>query len=827
MNSKYKSKFKRILLITMIVIMCLGSSAVVFADGSEPIKLGPTDEHENIWIDENKGSNDPSEKRDMELGSLPASSLYGSIVYLMRYNGEVAPSDGSPYYYSTKTDICGTSRDVSATENDLDDLHIIALTSQFKSFTISIYNIALSFSRGLPYVIIKIYCRLKNLNLNDVLDLFTGSSAGQSISSAIRATFLIDDAGNLSPFLAIFLILYLGSLVVLIFKRLRSGDSSFMSILKEIGIFILSVVIFAIGINDTTITTISKAGIEIATALQPNSNGDTNDAQLFQANISDTYKNAYYNDIGLYAKASIDNQLCGYFGVDDISDLSVGDSRLKVTNGIGSVNNLGYAYWAGNQNYTNPYTGSKTTYSNNQIYYFIPDYLQDNGGKGNASYFSMFNKINNPGIGGLVISDILFLLMAGTLCWAAFFAVLVICQGKLMLIAGPFLIPIMPGLILFPKTRKFAKDMASTYFVGFLRNIIGGVMFTMLIIMFSTFSKNGEFGCIIGAVIFALVALAMPSKILPAINRILAPMEMRQIQELRSGISRKFNSIKFNPNHSRLGPTTSPSQTLTQQTQPGASNTQTTSNSTSTANATTNNGNAVPTNSSQSTDAVEQGRRQKDINASVQDPNIQPEDNIDINKINEDIKNVSEESINRDKSIVQGIYTLFTMRTEQQQNTQQPDGNSIGMDNQMVQGLPNKEDKKEYEFNSHALDNDGEKLSDSAEDNNNKSTENNIQSDNTSRQDNDIFKDYKKVDEFSKSTESNQTTEDIDGFDASNISINIGHGKNMSKPNNSIDEGNSTTKHQTIKFSNEFTEQNDDMDIIDVEAKDITSEDDY
>ena len=119
------------------------------------------------------------------------------------------------------------------------------------------------------------------------------------------------------------------------------------------------------------------------------------------------------------------------------------------------------------------------------------------------------------------------------LFYALIAATLFLTIGKIIITVGAYLIPIIPALLLFRKTRDFAKSFLNTYLNGFIRFAVGTVIFDLVLTTTIVMFEQGFVG-----VVVACVLLGFAGKFCPALLRVIN----QRIQRTDAGFMNSINS---------------------------------------------------------------------------------------------------------------------------------------------------------------------------------------------------------------------------------------------------------------------------------------------
>ena len=526
--------------------------------------------------------------------SVSFNKLYGEYKGLVRYLGEV-PYDIStvdsnnrlrtynsytidgkrrPWSYSDGAGGHGFSGALdSQNEEHLKDLHVKAMvyTSDdakwFDAFHIA-YLFKDLFKLPLEFLFL-----VKSLNLSSLIDLV--DEDGQ-FAEVINSAFLIDGEGNISPFLLFMLVLYVFGLAFYTVKGL-TGDKSFAVLRRELLVFLLALCVAGVSLTETAQSTISKWGVNTLTNLMNDLViGGNDSSSLFITKTSDPAKDGTYSQKALISKLDIDSVIRVQFGVP-VEELDVnaknfgsryqdavydtfGDGRdFSVSNGAVKVNNLGYYFWAANSEVDekDPIDGNSVKTASNYRVLYVIDFLNNARKYAEAAgETEIVNKIDsiaarfwNPNYGDGASSVFLIGVLNLVLFFALLATTIFLSLGKVVVTVGTYAVAVLPGLILFEKTRDFAKKLAATYLVGFARLLIGLLLFDLIIAITASVSSKGVTGVLV-AIVIAFVAAFVSPKVILEVNRVLQREEfpfMRPVNRFMNAQLAKgsFAALKY------------------------------------------------------------------------------------------------------------------------------------------------------------------------------------------------------------------------------------------------------------------------------------------
>jgi len=547
-RNKHRSRWFIIPLLVVMIINIITPSVVYAAEpDTVPFFFGDQDD---VWCEEStSGPTMYAWWTDLYPATyVGAQELYGPTVNWPHYRGETSTDCDDYYYYKIK--VHGTYRsfyDEGKDEDDYeDDIRVHCLCHQMDFWGSIVHGLGSGLGNAMRSFQIGAFTflvEIKDFDLLDILDVFTKVSSrnnGKSLSESIKEVILIDEDGNLSPFMFLFLILWICGMTAAVIKFAK-GEGGFEILKKEIGFLILSVVLFGIIIVADAPKKISEASIKLVNVLNTGIL-DSDSGDIFDCEYDDDDRQLIMQQRGIFIKASIDSSLCAIFDCESISDLDIGGSGGlswpsgysdigTVGNGSSTASNIGYMLWAGQSRVDNldPYTDGPNYMSGgdrNNIYWLIPDILQESGGMDNATMVKYADQLNATNTWGFVGKGFLFWLEALFFVIAELFVVYLVLCGKIFLVVFGFLMMVLPGLFLWDRSRRFATDICRTYVGAFLRVVMGDVLFMTLLLMFTVLTENNDgVSMVIGILLFILLAWNMPKRILPAINQMLMEVE--------------------------------------------------------------------------------------------------------------------------------------------------------------------------------------------------------------------------------------------------------------------------------------------------------------
>lgn len=467
-------------------------------------------------------------------GYYSAIDLFGDHVSIISYHGEEGynDTDDHNYFYSNYKTVNKQSRNVTVKceAKNKNNYHIKALelTDEEAIIAGGFSTFFYVCGEGLTWLMLKI----KHLDVTVVTNLVKDNLAGE-----LKTIFIGTKKGSsvkFSNIFIIFLLLWFISFAILMFKRLM-GRAPMQKVLKEFGIglfaLILSTSIIVYDLEGSINTFANSFVTKMIVALSDIE--DDSSIALFKQKLSTDDKStedANENEQHFLDKAAVDSKITSIFGIN-ISDLDINkgfkkikkddwNPKLKVTNGTkeGTVYNLGYAYWAGQQNQF--YTCDATVSDGcNNTYYYIIDFLEANKKDNQEKCDDIFRNLTDLPELGIVGSAGLYFLLSVAFIWASIATLFLYWMGKLVFLLGMFLIPIIPMLMLFEKTRSSSSRLIKTYLAGILRMLLGQGIFSITLIIFMYFSEQSEYGIkTLGVVLIGILGYVYIKFLIPAIN---------------------------------------------------------------------------------------------------------------------------------------------------------------------------------------------------------------------------------------------------------------------------------------------------------------------
>ena len=451
----------------------------------------------------------------------------------------------------------GSEKDGKQVIDKEHDYHLVSMGEYQKNSGISkiIFTVF-----GFIFSIIKIFLRLlifiKGVNPTDIFDAV---DSGGKLKDAFNALFLVSKDGTMSPFLKVGIIAFLFGMIGTLIKAIK-GNASFKVVLNEMGVLLLSAGIAGMCLIGSSQSSIGKFGINIITNFSTQVTASVSDASnLYMYSTGDASKDASHSQYELINKPYVDTLIKMQFG-EKVSDLDInkfgndadanvkktfGDNKhnFEVSNGVAKYNNLGYYWWAANSrvNPNTPLDGGKIESSNEDMTLFIVDFLEnsristetkDDSAlklKLDSIMRNMTNISYTSGCWNMLMLIVTYIM----LFYALIAATLFLTIGKIIITVGAYLIPIIPALLLFRKTRDFAKSFLNTYLNGFIRFAVGTVIFDLVLTTTIVMFEQGFVG-----VVVACVLLGFAGKFCPALLRVIN----QRIQRTDAGFMNSINS---------------------------------------------------------------------------------------------------------------------------------------------------------------------------------------------------------------------------------------------------------------------------------------------
>lgn len=489
------------------------------------------------------------------------------------------------------------------------DLHANNLTKSlmpFDQLVQSINNIAsgiIFWASGIFISLLSFEVTIANIDLNSIINTAGGFTG---LNNIISNTFLGAENGQVSPLLVIAVAIFIVSLVVAIFKFATQGTGTIVSLMGEFGMFMLAMFIALLAMSgglaavQTTLFNTSSMFVENLIA---NPNGETTSALYQHKTAADDDAAGQRQDsidtlISMTKQPMIETVIRNQFGYNvdelfinkdnfgdvDYSDIITnltdssetsavdlfkinlgGDNFWPATGGakasnldgetsVTSYGNLGYYWYASlsELDLDNPVTidsNGKVTRnlsSDSNKYLYVMDFLSSVASKENGNTekcVQIMNNFFNPStstIEALVLALVLFLEVIA-IGMSVGFTLL----GSVIFNLGMIIVPILPILLIIPKTRELAKKLVVTWFVSLLRMVVGLAFITLTIQLTATFCKQGLAGMGVAMIFLVIIFLAGP-RIFIALNNMCGSHEIGPMRD----VTRKFNDFcQFTSNH--------------------------------------------------------------------------------------------------------------------------------------------------------------------------------------------------------------------------------------------------------------------------------------
>ena len=444
----------------------------------------------------------------------------------------------------------GSEKDGKQVIDKEHDYHLVSMGEYQKNSGISkiIFTVF-----GFIFSIIKIFLRLlifiKGVNPTDIFDAV---DSGGKLKDAFNALFLVSKDGTMSPFLKVGIVAFLFGMIGTLIKAIK-GNTSFKVVLNEMGVLLLSAGIAGMCLIGSSQSSIGKFGINIITNFSTQVTASVSDSSnLYMYSTGDASKDASHSQYELINKPYVDTLIKMQFG-EKVNELDINkfgndaDSNVKhnfeVSNGVAKYNNLGYYWWAANSrvNPNTPLDGGKIESSNEDMVLFVVDFLENSRISAETKDDSalklkldsimrnMTNISYTSGCWNMLMLIVTYIM----LFYALIAATLFLTIGKIIITVGAYLIPIIPALLLFRKTRDFAKSFLNTYLNGFIRFAVGTVIFDLVLTTTIVMFEQGFVG-----VVVACVLLGFAGKFCPALLRVIN----QRIQRTDAGFMNSINS---------------------------------------------------------------------------------------------------------------------------------------------------------------------------------------------------------------------------------------------------------------------------------------------
>lgn len=454
-----------------------------------------------------------------------------------------------------------------------------------------LYSILFAVVKVIYYVTsvaIKLCITIQNFDISTLLNLVDGDG---SLSKQLSKMLLIDPDGGISPFLLFGLIVFIFSFISMSFKAIKGDQrTSFRKLLNEFLFFVLAIAIASIFLIGSNTSYISNIGTNILNKLSVDivASSDKN-LSIFMYNTGNTKSDTLATQKAILNKIFIDQIIKSNFGfpVDELDifdsngNSDFGDSKIVKTalqntfkNGgtesfsvctdidkINKVNNLGYYLYAANSGVkiskgTGGSTaafakdGSSISTATSDRALFVIDFLSYLRKEYDGNNQAMVNKIdkitrtlNNPNYLSVIWSVFLISIQNAALALSLIGIILFSIIGQLIVVFGSYCMVVLPVLLLFNGTRKLAEQMTWSYLFGFLRYLIGSVLFNIVLLISSLLCSSGEtFAIVASGVIAYLLYKFLPTLLIEANNQISQIERGRGISQL-SGAYRKMNNL--------------------------------------------------------------------------------------------------------------------------------------------------------------------------------------------------------------------------------------------------------------------------------------------
>lgn len=158
------------------------------------------------------------------------------------------------------------------------------------------------------------------------------------------------------------------------------------------------------------------------------------------------------------------------------------DKAFNVKIGDKEINNIGYAWYVSQTNINgyNPITNDKVNTVNGQenLGLYIPDFLSNlcvvsgNNSEPCQKAKNIMGRMTSPDYTAYNMFYLMNIFLAGAIGYAAIRFIGTILFSQLMLVLEIVMLPIVPGLYMFPKTRDFAKS----YFGMIMSSIVNAAL---------------------------------------------------------------------------------------------------------------------------------------------------------------------------------------------------------------------------------------------------------------------------------------------------------------------------------------------------------------
>ena len=590
-----KNKFRNIILIILLVSLCMTILPSFGAGGSfqevpllsDRFKIMEnTDNYtpnQNIWPFDDDANN---------IRSVGIDKLYGNDKNLIQYLGEI-PYDiafdkkTKKYRVFMSSEIDGDVRPWSDENSEShhgfdknnvtpeeaynqNDLHLLAMIKSKKAGSKVFFDIVFFLAKvmSLP---LELAILIKSIDITYILEILDDQG---TIAKMFNTLFLFDpDTGAVSPFLVLSLIMFIISCGFLVFKMLK-GHGALRPVLEEMGWLLLAILIASLSIFNASSGNNELAGIAVNFADKLSNTITTSSSangSLYLYNTGNPNKDSQATQSALIKQPFIETLIELQFG-EKVEELQLGegkfgnfedqalewtfnrenfnDNNFKVSNGEYTTNNLGYYWWAANSNVDEkrPLTQGTVNMATSDRILYIVDFL-NNLRKLDSSNIELVGKIDNmmshieaPRYGDGILSVFMLGLLSLSETYALLIITIFLTIGKLIVSIGLFAVPILPGLMLFDKTRSLVKKLCKTYFTGFLRVIIGLLMFNLVISLAIIFSQRGIGGILLGILICLAIGKLAP-RLMIEITKRLQRQEIEPMMALNNLVTKSSSSI--------------------------------------------------------------------------------------------------------------------------------------------------------------------------------------------------------------------------------------------------------------------------------------------
>lgn len=482
--------------------------------------------------------------------------LYGTEKRLITYYGEIPYTLKDEdaflnYRYFNGDSIDGKSRNYNLGSSDItednDDIRLQAMTvSHDELVSVDlVYIILLVLFNKLPQVILTVLFTIKNFDFGEIIGQYDSK-----LVEMLRKIFLFN-GNRLSPFLVFGVGLFMVSLVCASIKIIKGTDEkrSWRYVLNEFGFFTLAAIVSSIFLTTTNVTKFNSIGLNFITYLSNELVADASDGlAIFKTSAGSTTKDITETQSSFLNKILIDQLIYIQFGitVDDLEGSSWGTSEFTVSNGGASVSNLGYWFWAADSGveisdrpFYSSGTGTWVKTASNERVLFLIDFLNSKRGDKTSEVNTIMQRFCTPNY----TNSYLILILTFAL-YASLFVVLGICtlfsfSGEVIVILGGYFMVILPTLLLFNKTRIFAKKMCYSYIFGLVRYLVGTVLFNAILAVVVLLCESGYPGIIL-SIGLCVVLFTFSRKLLGELNEMLNRMARGKELNFMNNLNRKI-----------------------------------------------------------------------------------------------------------------------------------------------------------------------------------------------------------------------------------------------------------------------------------------------